>query len=174
MASLLHRRHGGDLLHSALQPAMIHAAMAFDGGVRGGNPGHAGFAAVITLAGTDYVIARPLKGRKTNNDAEYMGLIVGLKYAHHLGVEEIDIISDSKLVVEQVNRRWRTDSQSMRSYQREARKLLEDHFSLGWSLKWVPRLQNTIADAACAKAVLCAMNPWRVNRQDPFARRVGK
>jgi ribonuclease HI len=153
---------------------MISATMAFDGGVRGGNPGHAGFAAVITLAETDYVIARPLKGLKTNNDAEYMGLIVGLKYAHHLGVEQIDIVSDSKLVVEQVNGRWRTDSQSMRCYRQEAQKLLRDHFSLGWSLEWVPRLQNTIADAAAAKAVLCAMNPWRVNRQDPFAKRVGK
>jgi ribonuclease HI len=92
---------------------MTHATMAFDGGVRGGNPGHAGFAAVITLAGKDYVIARPLKGRNTNNVAEYMGLIVGSKYAHHLGVEKLDIFSDSKLVVEQVNGNWRIDSPTM-------------------------------------------------------------
>ena len=86
---------------------MIQASMSFDGGVRGGNPGHAGFAAVITIAGTKHTIARPMRGLNTNNDAEYMGLIVGLKYASHLGVTAIDIYSDSKLVVEQVNGNWR-------------------------------------------------------------------
>jgi ribonuclease HI len=153
---------------------MKHAAMSFDGGVRGGNPGHAGFAAVIVLSefGDEYVIARPLKGLKTNNDAEYMGLIVGLKYAHFLGADAIDIKSDSKLVVEQVNGRWRTDSKTMSDYQQEARRLLDRHFAGAWKLTWVPRLQNSVADAACAKAVLCAMNPWRVNRLDPFAKRI--
>jgi ribonuclease HI len=151
---------------------MTHASMTFDGGVRGGNPGHAGFAAVIVLSefGDEHIIARPLKGLKTNNDAEYMGFIVGLKYAHHLGVDRIDIKSDSKLVVEQVNGNWRCDSHTMRLYCREARDLLDKHFAGAWTLKWVPRLQNSVADAACAKAVLCAMNPWRVNRLDPFSR----
>jgi ribonuclease HI len=149
---------------------MIHAAMAFDGGVRGGNPGHAGFAAVITLAGEDYVIARPLKGRNTNNVAEYMGLIVGSKYAAHLGVTNLDISSDSKLVVEQVNGNWRIDSPTMCKLCWEAQDLLEQHFPGHWKLAWVPRLANTVADAACAQAVRCAMNPWLPNRLDPFAR----
>ena len=151
---------------------MPHASMSFDGGVRGGNPGHAGFAAVIVLSqfGDEYVIARPLKGLKTNNDAEYMGLIVGLKYAAHLKALSIDIVSDSKLVVEQVNGRWKTKTESTRQYQREARSLLDKLFTDAWTLKWVPRAQNAVADAYCAKAVLCAMNPWRVNRLDPFSR----
>jgi ribonuclease HI len=148
---------------------MIHGTMSFDGGVRGGNPGHAGFAAVIRLAGQQYVIARPLRGRKTNNDAEYMGLIVGLKYAISLGVDEIDITSDSKLVVEQVNGRWEVKTEAMRPYRKEARKLLDQHFTGGWSLEWVPRLQNVVADAACAHAVRCSLNPWLPNKLDPFA-----
>src|SRR3954452_9501351 len=132
---------------------MIHALMSFDGGVRGGNPGKAGFAAVIRLAGVEHVIARPMRGLKTNNDAEYAGLIVGLKYARHLGVQYIDIYSDSKLVVEQVNGNWRTDSKTMRDYQHEARGLLQRHFAGAWRLTWVPRLENAVADAACAQAV---------------------
>lgn len=147
---------------------MIHASMSFDGGVRGGNPGHAGWAAVIVIAGNTHTIARPMRGLKTNNDAEYTGLIVGLKYAHHLGVEEIDITSDSKLVVEQVNGNWRCDSTTMRLYRQEARRLLDRHFAGAWKLIWVPRLQNTVADVACAHAVRCSVNPWRLNKLDPF------
>jgi ribonuclease HI len=148
---------------------MIHGAMSFDGGVRGGNPGHAGFAAVIRMAGQEYVIARPLRGLKTNNDAEYSGLIVGLKYAAHLGVQEIDITSDSKLVVEQVNGRWEIKQESLRPYVKEATWLLNEHFFNHWTLAWVPRLQNVVADAACAHAVACSVNPWRLNKLDPFA-----
>jgi ribonuclease HI len=150
---------------------MIHASMSFDGGVRGGNPGHAGFAAVIVLSefGDERIIARPIRGRHTNNYAEYMGLIVGAKYAHHLGVQRIDIVSDSKLVVEQVNGNWRIDSPVMCKLCWEAQDLLERHFSGYWKLSWVPRLQNTVADAACAQAVRCSVNPWIPNRLDPFA-----
>jgi ribonuclease HI len=147
---------------------MIHGAMHFDGGVRGGNPGHAGFAAVIRLAGVEHVIARPMRGLKTNNDAEYTGLIVGIKYAAHLGVTFIEIYSDSKLVVEQVNGNWRCDSETMRNYQHEARDLLNKHFAGAWKLEWVPRLQNIVADAACAHAVQCSLNPYKPNKLDPF------
>ena len=144
--------------------------MSFDGGVRGGNPGHAGFAAVIRLAGQEYVIARPLRGLKTNNDAEYMGLIVGAKYALSLGATAIDIISDSKLVVEQVNGRWECKSKLMRIYCSEAQAILYNSFPDNWTLSWVPRLENAVADAACAHAVRCSLNPWLPNRLDPFAR----
>lgn len=142
--------------------------MTFDGGVRGGNPGHAGFAAVITIAGRPHTIARPIRGRHTNNHAEYMGLIVGTKYAHHLGATEIDIFSDSKLVVEQVNGNWRCDSHAMRILQREARDLLDRRFAGAWTLAWLPRIENVIADAACAHAVECSLNPWKPNKLDPF------
>jgi ribonuclease HI len=150
---------------------MIHGHMTFDGGVRGGNPGHAGFAAVIRLAGQEYVIARPLRGLNTNNVAEYMGLIVGAKYAAHLGVTALDIIGDSQLVVEQVNGRRKCKTEHIRVLCSEAQSVLYNCFPDDWTLSWVPRLENTVADAACAKAVLCAMNPWRVNRLDPFASR---
>ena len=148
----------------------MHASMSFDGGVRGGNPGHAGFAAVIDLAGEQHTIARPLRGPHTNNDAEYMGLIVGTKYAKYLGSDTIAIYSDSKLVVEQVNGRWQVKTESIRLLRREARDLLDKFYPGAWTLEWIPREQNTVADAACAKAVLCAMNPYRVNRLDPFSR----
>jgi ribonuclease HI len=153
---------------------MIHAAMSFDGGVRGGNPGHAGFAAVIRLAGKLHTIARPLKGLRTNNYAEYMGLIVGAKYAHTLGATMIDITSDSKLVVNQVNDNWRCDSHDMLQLCTEAQAILDRYFTASWKLEWVPRERNMIADAACAQAVRCALNPWIPNRLDPFAKPFAK
>ena len=55
----------------------------------------------------------------------------------------------------------------MRDYKFEADEPLRA-FPDDWTLAWVPRLRNTVADAACAQAVLCALNPWKPNRLDPF------
>jgi ribonuclease HI len=117
-----------------------------------------------------YDRSRPLKGLRTNNYAEYMGLIVGAKYAHTLGATMIDITSDSKLVVNQVNDNWRCDSHDMLQLCTEAQTILDRYFTHSWNLEWVPRERNMIADAACAQAVRCALNPWIPNRLDPFAK----
>jgi DNA-directed RNA polymerase specialized sigma24 family protein len=62
----------------------------------------------------------------------------------------------------------------MRDYQQEACKLLDRWFAGAWTLKWVQRLDNVVADAACASAVRCSLNPWLPNHLDPFAGPYGK
>jgi len=78
-----------------------------DGGARG-NPGPAATGIVIkdehhkTLASYGEYL-----GKQTNNFAEYSAVISGLKKAKALGADEVQIITDSKLVVEQLNQNWK-------------------------------------------------------------------
>lgn len=78
-----------------------------DGGARG-NPGPSATGIVIkdeqnkTLASYGEYL-----GKQTNNFAEYSAVISGLKKAKSLGATEVEIISDSKLVVEQLNKNWK-------------------------------------------------------------------
>jgi len=66
-----------------------------DGAARG-NPGPAGAGAVI-LSPDGHVVAKLGKflGDSTNNVAEYMGLILGLRRAKAMGIKELDVFSDS-------------------------------------------------------------------------------
>ncbi|HBF67494.1 MAG TPA: hypothetical protein DDW36_03660 [Candidatus Magasanikbacteria bacterium] len=78
-----------------------------DGGSRG-NPGPSALGVVIkdehgrTLANYGEYL-----GITTNNVAEYSALISALHKAHELGATEVDCVMDSKLVAEQMNRRWK-------------------------------------------------------------------
>ena len=78
-----------------------------DGGARG-NPGPAGYGAVVREAGTGEVLVEKSEamGVATNNVAEYSGLVAGLQAAADLGAVEVEVRMDSKLVVEQMSGRW--------------------------------------------------------------------
>ena len=158
----------------------MRALAHFDGGCRPTNPGHAGFAVVINLEGEEFILSRYI-GWRTNNFAEYMGLIVTVKYARHLGASELEILSDSKLVVEQTNGRWRVKSDEIRPLVTEVRKFLDKHFPHAWSLEWFERADNSKADQLCTMAIQAGRfrNPWTRRHLkdsspgqiiDPFAR----
>src|SRR5205823_8884164 len=94
-----------------------------DGGSRG-NPGPAGYGAVVRDAATGEVLAEVSDslGRATNNVAEYSGLIAGLKAA--AGVArgaDVEVRMDSKLVVEQMSGRWQIKHPDMRPLAAKAR-----------------------------------------------------
>lgn len=78
-----------------------------DGGARG-NPGPAG-AGVIIYDEKEKVVSKILKylGEKTNNQAEYNALILGLQRAKVLGAKEVDCFLDSELLVRQLNRKYK-------------------------------------------------------------------
>src|SRR5213083_298525 len=79
-----------------------------DGGSRG-NPGPAGYGAVVRDADTGEVLAERAGtlGTTTNNVAEYQGLLAGLRAAAEMGPSSVEARLDSKLVVEQVSGRWK-------------------------------------------------------------------
>ncbi|PRW64080.1 bifunctional RNase H/acid phosphatase [Actinopolyspora mortivallis] len=123
-----------------------------DGGSRG-NPGPAGFGAVVRDASSGEVLAerRGGLGEATNNVAEYRGLIAGLSAALELGAEEAEIRLDSKLVVEQMSGRWRVKHPDLQPLASEATQLV---FSFAAArFQWVAREQNKHADRLANEAM---------------------
>ncbi|UZJ23620.1 bifunctional RNase H/acid phosphatase [Rhodococcus antarcticus] len=123
-----------------------------DGGSRG-NPGPAGYGAVVFSADRSEVLAERAEGigRATNNVAEYGGLIAGLTAAAELGADEVDVRMDSKLVVEQVSGRWKVKHPDMVPLAREAQALVRGFARV--SLEWIPRAQNAHADRLANQAM---------------------
>ena len=80
----------------------------------------------------------------TNNEAEYSSLIKGLEIGIELKLINIDIYSDSELVVKQVSGEYKVKHERMRPLHRKAIALLSQYSN--WSLQHVPRNDNTIAD----------------------------
>ncbi len=86
-----------------------------DGGSRG-NPGPAGYGAVVRDADTGELLAEASGGlgHTTNNVAEYSGLIAGLRAALKEGAVAAEVRMDSKLVVEQMSGRWQVKQPHLR------------------------------------------------------------
>ncbi|MDC0709722.1 ribonuclease HI family protein [Stigmatella sp. ncwal1] len=122
-----------------------------DGAARG-NPGPAGAGAVLIEPGGQ-VVARIGKflGQQTNNYAEYMGLLIGLKHARGLGTKEIEIFADSELLIRQLGGRYQVKSPTLRPLYEEAVKLLNDFSRV--KLVHVPREMNAEADEMSNRAI---------------------
>jgi ribonuclease H / adenosylcobalamin/alpha-ribazole phosphatase len=123
-----------------------------DGGSRG-NPGPAGYGAVVRDAVTGAVLAerKDVIGVDTNNVAEYRGLLAGLQAAAELGATSVIVRMDSKLVVEQLSGRWQVKHERLRPLAREAAALQSSFAEV--SFEWVPREQNRHADRLANEAM---------------------
>ena len=124
-----------------------------DGGSRG-NPGPAGYGAVVRDPTTGEVLAEVSEsiGRATNNVAEYSGLIAGLRAAAGIARgADVEVRMDSKLVVEQMSGRWQIKHPDMRPLAATARETAR---ALGRvSYTWVPRSRNAHADRLANQAM---------------------
>ncbi|WFF00753.1 bifunctional RNase H/acid phosphatase [Micromonospora sp. WMMD964] len=123
-----------------------------DGGSRG-NPGPAGYGAVVRDPETGEVLAERSEslGTATNNVAEYQGLIAGLTAAAELGAGEVDVRMDSKLVVEQMCGRWQIKHPGLRPLAAQAAGLVGRFAAVRFA--WIPRDQNRHADALANAAM---------------------
>ncbi|MFK3981946.1 bifunctional RNase H/acid phosphatase [Micromonospora sp. NPDC050397] len=126
--------------------------MEADGGARG-NPGPAGFGAVVRDTDSGEVLAERSEsiGVATNNVAEYRGLIAGLEAAVELGAAEIDVRMDSKLVIEQMSGRWQIKNHGLRPLAAQAAGLVRKFDAVRY--QWIPREQNRHADALANAAM---------------------
>lgn len=122
-----------------------------DGAARG-NPGPSGAGAVLTDP-EGKVLARVGKflGRQTNNYAEYMGLIIGLKHARELGAREVDVHADSELMIRQLGGRYQVKSATLKPLYDEAVRLLKGFAKV--RLVHVPRELNRDADEMSNRAI---------------------
>ena len=124
-----------------------------DGGSRG-NPGPAGYGALVRDAETGRVLAERAAsvGRATNNVAEYGGLVAGLQAALDLDPSaEVEVRMDSKLVVEQMSGRWQIKHPDMQQLALQAQKIARQLGGVRYT--WVPRAQNGAADALANSAM---------------------
>lgn len=123
-----------------------------DGGARG-NPGIAGAGAVLIDADTGEVLEEIscALGVRTNNYAEYYGLIAGLRAAFARdAAATVEVRMDSKLVVEQMSGRWKIKHPDLRELAALARGLAAGREV---TYTWVPREENRRADAAANRAM---------------------
>ncbi|MGH3899093.1 MAG: bifunctional RNase H/acid phosphatase [Pseudonocardiaceae bacterium] len=123
-----------------------------DGGSRG-NPGPAGYGAVVRDADTGELLAEVSGGlgTTTNNVAEYSGLIAGLRAALKEGAERVEARMDSKLVVEQLSGRWQVKQSHLRPLVSEAVGLAGQLDDVTYV--WVPRARNVHADRLANEAM---------------------
>jgi ribonuclease HI len=122
-----------------------------DGGARG-NPGPAAAAAVLSTPDGDVVDeAAETIGVASNNVAEYRGLLLGLRRAHELGADELEIVNDSELVAKQVTGAYKVKHKDMKPLHAAALQALGGFDS--WSIRSVPRAQNAAADALVNQAL---------------------
>lgn len=122
-----------------------------DGGSRG-NPGTAGAGAVVLdEKGSVLIEIARYVGVATNNVAEYTGLIAGLQAAIALDSSaEIHVRMDSKLVIEQMSGGWKIKHPDMISLGSAVQELVRGR-TVTW--QWIPREQNSRADAMANKAM---------------------
>jgi ribonuclease HI len=131
-----------------------------DGAARG-NPGPASAGAVLVsldrpdarspLAAPDASISDYL-GVQTNNVAEYTAVVRAIGLALELGARRLELLLDSKLIVEQLAGRWRVKDAKLRPLWAEALRRLRT-LPDGWVAAHVPRAQNSLADALCNDAI---------------------
>lgn len=124
----------------------------FSDGAARGNPGPAGAGAVIYAADGRIVekLGRYL-GRRTNNQAEYEGLILGLERALELGGRELEVFADSELLVRQLRGEYRVRNAGLLPLWQKARELLERFDRV--RLVHVPREKNLEADEMSNRAI---------------------
>jgi len=127
-----------------------HFKLTADGGSRG-NPGPAGYGAVVTENGKIVAELFDVIGVATNNVAEYNGLLAGLSHIHQLDKDAtVEVAMDSKLVVEQMSGRWQIKHADMRDLAKQCR---DAHTPALVTYSWIPRDENSHADRLANKAL---------------------
>jgi len=101
----------------------VKARLSTDGGARG-NPGPAAYGYVLEAEDGTVLDARGERiGIATNNVAEYQALIAGLEKAVELGIDELEVVSDSELLVKQMQGEYRVKNETLRGLNDEANSL---------------------------------------------------
>jgi ribonuclease HI len=121
-----------------------------DGGARG-NPGPAGFGAVIEdPAGQVAARLSQYLGRQTNNYAEYSGLLAVLEWALENGVKWLRVVADSELMVNQMKGLYKVSSPTLRPLWQEAKRrtVMLQKFEIGHTLRGGNREADRLANAA--------------------------
>jgi ribonuclease HI len=87
-----------------------------------------------------------LEFEATNNVAEYEALVLGLRAAKDMGIEELAVFRDAELIVHQVKNVYQAKHPRLKTYRNEVWDLI-DNFFLAFNVSFIPREENTMADS---------------------------
>ena len=90
-------------------------------------------------------------GRATNNVAEYRGLVAGMAKAAELGVDELEVVSDSELLVKQMRGEYRVKNDALQDLSLQAARLARKLGKVEY--RHVAREQNELADRLVNEAL---------------------
>lgn len=149
-----------------------------DGGARG-NPGPAGYGAVIAQEdGTVLAELSEFLGFKTNNFAEYSGLLGVLQWALDNNYTRLKVVSDSELMVKQIQGKYKVNSPDLRPLFEEAKRRISrlDSFGISHALrhknKTADRLANEAMDRGMGKTTAVPKaTPYPQKSSEPAAPR---
>jgi len=129
----------------------MKARLFTDGGARG-NPGPAASAYVLEADDGTVLEARGRAiGVATNNVAEYRALVDGLRRAAELAVDELEVVSDSELLVKQMRGEYRVKNEALRALHAEASGLAAQLRRVAYTA--VRREHNELADRLVNEAL---------------------
>ncbi|HWB21734.1 MAG TPA: ribonuclease HI family protein [Gaiellaceae bacterium] len=129
----------------------MKARLFTDGGSRG-NPGPAAYGFVLEDEdGTVFASRGEAIGIATNNVAEYSALVAGLETAIQLGVTELEVVSDSELLVKQMRGEYKIKNEALRELSLQASRLGRQLDSVEY--RHVRRERNTRADGLVNEAL---------------------
>ena len=129
----------------------MRAKLFTDGGARG-NPGPAAYGFVLEAEdGTVLAAHGEAIGVATNNVAEYRGLVAGLESAAELRIGEVEVVSDSELLVKQMNGEYRVKNEALRELSLEAARLARRVGKVRYTA--VRREHNELADRLVNEAL---------------------
>ena len=129
----------------------MKAKLSTDGGARG-NPGPAAYGYVLETEDGTILDARGQKiGQATNNVAEYRALIAGLEAALFHGVTELDVVSDSELLVKQMRGEYKVKNAALKTLSTQAAALGRGLDSVSYIA--VRREHNELADRLVNEAL---------------------
>ena len=129
----------------------MKAKLSTDGGARG-NPGPAAYGYVLEAEDGTVLDARgETIGVATNNVAEYRALIAGLEKAIELGIDELEVVSDSELLVKQMRGEYKVKNEALRALWEDANDL--EHRFARVRYTAVRRAHNELADKLVNEAL---------------------
>jgi len=129
----------------------VKARLSTDGGARG-NPGPAAYAYVLEADnGTVLAAHGEAIGVATNNVAEYRALVEGLRKAVELQLDELEVVSDSELLVHQMRGEYKVKNAALRELWEEAGDLADRIGRVRYTA--VRREHNELADRLVNEAL---------------------
>jgi ribonuclease HI len=129
----------------------VKAKLSTDGGARG-NPGPAAYGYVLEAEdGTVLAAHGETIGTATNNVAEYRARVAGLEKAQELQVDEVEVVSDSELLVKQMRGEYKVKNEALRELSLQAARLARQLKSVSYTA--VRREHNELADRLVNEAL---------------------